>query len=42
MRIARNYRRWGVAPRPENVFAAKLFGGEAFLTHICGLRTAAF
>jgi len=22
MRIARNYRRWGIAPRPENVFAA--------------------
>jgi len=34
MRVARNYRRWGVAPRPENVFAVTMFGGEAFLTHI--------
>lgn len=27
MRIARNYRRWGVAPRPENVFVAVVGGG---------------
>ena len=40
MRIARNYRRWGVAPRPENVFAAGMFGGAAFLSHICGMRMA--
>jgi hypothetical protein len=33
MRIARNYRRWGIAPRPENVCAAPS-GGAAFLTHI--------
>jgi threonine aldolase len=42
MRIARNYRRWGVAPRPENVFAARMFGGEAFLTHISYMRIGAF
>jgi threonine aldolase len=42
MRIARNYRRWGVAPRPENVFAAIKFGGAAFLTHISYMRIGAF
>jgi len=40
MRVARNYRRWGVAPRPENVFAVRLFGGAAFLTHIFEPRIA--
>jgi hypothetical protein len=29
MRIARNYRRWGVAPRPENV-APRFLAAESF------------
>ena len=33
MRFARNYRRWGVAPRPENV-AASLSGGGHFVSHM--------
>jgi len=28
MRIARNYRRWGIAPRPENVCPQFFAGGE--------------
>jgi threonine aldolase len=30
MRIARNYRRWGIAPRPENVFAALSGAAQRF------------
>ena len=30
MRIARNYRRWGIAPRPENVFAALSRAAQRF------------
>ena len=33
MRIARNYRRWGVTPRPENV-AASLSGGGHFVSQM--------
>jgi len=33
MHIARNYRRWGIAPRPENVFAA-LSGAAQRFFHI--------
>lgn len=29
MHIARNYRRWGIAPRPENV-AARTLAAESF------------
>ena len=29
MRIARNYRRWGIAPRPENV-AARTLAAQSF------------
>jgi hypothetical protein len=41
MRIARNYRRWGVTPRPENV-ATSISGGGEFLTYISEWRIAAF
>ena len=41
MRIARNYRRWGVTPRPENV-ATRISGGGEFLTYISEQRIAAF
>ena len=30
MRIARNYRRWGVAPRPENVLLPGFLAAESF------------
>jgi hypothetical protein len=30
MRIARNYRRWGITPRPENVFAALCRAAQRF------------
>jgi len=30
MRVARNYRRWGIAPRPENVFAALSRAAQRF------------
>ncbi|AZE50518.1 Low-specificity L-threonine aldolase [Pseudomonas chlororaphis] len=41
MRIARNYRRWGITPRPENV-ATGLCGGGEFVTHIFRQCIAAF
>jgi threonine aldolase len=30
MRIARNYRRWGVAPRPENVVPPDCLAAQRF------------
>ncbi|MGF6519050.1 hypothetical protein QF018_000113 [Pseudomonas laurylsulfatiphila] len=34
MRIARNYRRWGVAPRPENVFCRRnVWRRSVFITY---------
>jgi len=30
MRIARNYRRWGVAPRPENVLPSDYLAAQRF------------
>jgi len=30
MHIARNYRRWGITPRPENVFAALSRAAQRF------------
>jgi len=30
MRIARNYRRWGVAPRPENVLPTDCLAAQRF------------
>ena len=41
MRIARNYRRWGIAPRPENV-ATSLSGGGHFVPHLFEGCMAAF
>jgi hypothetical protein len=35
MRIARNYRRWGIAPRPENVFAALSRAAQRFYHRLC-------
>src|SRR5476651_2910149 len=40
-RIARHYRRWGIAPRPENV-VARLSGGAEFLTYIFRGRMSSF
>ena len=41
MRFARNYRRWGVAPRPENV-AASHSGGGHFVSQIIQVCIDAF
>jgi hypothetical protein len=36
MHIARNYRRWGIAPRPENVFAALSRAAQRFYHRLAG------
>ncbi len=37
MHIARNYRRWGITPRPENVFAALSRAAQRFYHIFSGL-----
>lgn len=37
MRVARNYRRWGITPRPENVFAARSRAAQRFYHIFSGL-----